>query len=142
MKDAALGTQLQLGDAAPTEVFTTVAQLDNIGGPENIVETVDSTTHDSTDGYREHLETVRAYGEIPIEGVWDPAHATHDGTAGLRSKAEGAGPHNWKIIWPDAATTTAAFAASLVNLKFGDAPVDGLLKFTGSLKISGKITWS
>lgn len=141
-KAKALGVQLELGDGSPTEVFTPVAQLTNLGGPELIVETQDATAHDSADGYREHLETLRSYGEIPLEGLWDPAHASHDGTDGLLSKAEAEGPHNWKIIFPTDTPVTLALTASLVNLKFGDAPIDGVLPFSGSLKITGKPVWT
>ena len=143
-KSKALGTQLQLGDGGATEVFTTVVQLSRIGGIDLLSEIVDTTVHDSTGGFREHIETdVKAYGEIPFEGIWDEAHATHDDTAGLRSKGEATdGPHNWKIIWPDAGATTASFAASLVNVAVGDAPIDGALPISGTLRITGDVTWS
>lgn len=142
-KSKSFGTQLQLGDGAPSEAFTTVAHLTNIDGPEHLVGIVQTLAHDTADGYEEHIDSgVRRFNEIPIEGHWDPASATHDGTTGLRKKAETAGPHNWKIIWPDASTTTVSFAASLVRLKFGDAPLEGALPFSGALQISGKPTWS
>ena len=143
-KSKNLGTQLQIGDGTATEVFTTIAQLSNIGGIELMSETEDTTVHDSPGGFREHIETgVKAYGEIAFEGLWDEANATHDDATGLRSKGEGmGGPHNFKIIWPDGGTTTASFAASLVNIKVGDAPIDGVLPISGTLKISGDVTWT
>ena len=142
VRSKTLGTQLQLGDGGATEVFTTIAQLHMIGGLETVTEIEDVTTHDSSDGYREHIETgLYSYNEIPFEGVWDEAHATHDDSTGIRSKVSG-GPHNFKIIFPDASTTTASFAASVVNLQVGEAPLGGKLPITGSLKISGQITWS
>ena len=143
-KAKTLGTQLQLGDGAGTEVFTTIAQLSNIGGIELMSETEDTTVHDSTGGFREHIETgIKSYGEIAFEGLWDEANATHDDATGLRSKGEGTGgPHNFKIVWPDAGTTVASFAASLINVKVGDAPIDGVLPISGTLKISGDVTWT
>ena len=142
-KSKNLGTQLQLGDSASNEVFTTVVQLSNIGGIELLTEIEDTTVHDSAGGFREHIETgIKAYGEVAFEGLWDEMNATHDDATGLRSKGEGMGPHNWKIIWPDADTTTATFAATLVNVKVGDAPIEGALPISGTLRITGDVTWS
>ncbi len=143
-KAKTLGTQLQLGDGGATEVFTTVAQLSVIGGIELLTEIEDTTVHDSAGGLREHIENgLKSYGEVSFEGLWDEAAATHDDATGLRSKAEATdGPHNWKIIWPDVGTTTASFAASLVSLKVGDAPIDGALPISGTLKITGDVTWT
>jgi hypothetical protein len=142
-KSKTLGTQLQIGDGAATEVFTTVAQLTNIGGVELITETEDATAHDSAAGYREHLENgLRSYSDVSFEGKWDAAHATQDGSTGVQSKGQTDGPHNFKIIFPDAGATTASFAASMVRVKMGDAPINGVLPISGALKISGQITWS
>jgi len=136
---AAKGTLLQIGDGSSPEGFTTIAQISRVGGIEIVTETEDVTDHGSTDYFREHVETVLAYGDISFEGHWDPATATH---ISLKTAAEaGAGPTNWKMIWVPS-TTTAAFAATLTSLTLGDAPVDGKLPLAGSLKISGKITWS
>ena len=139
-----LKTQLQLGDGAGTEVFTTIAQLSSIGGIELLTEIEDTTVHDSPGGFREHIETgIKAYGEIAFEGLWDEANATHDDATGLRSKGEATGgPHNFKILWPDAGTTVASFAASLINVKVGDAPIGGALPISGTLRISGDVTWT
>lgn len=139
-KIPAKGTQLQIGDGAPTEQFTKIVQLSRIGGLEINQETEDTTDHDSTDFYREHIETLAAVGDIPFEGHWDPADATH---VDVQTKAgSGGGPYNFKIIFPDTDATTADFAASITNLKMGDAPVDGKLPIAGTLKVSGKIEWT
>ncbi len=139
-----LGTALQIGDGAATEVFTTIVQLSSIGGIELLTEVEDVTVHDSVGGFREHIENgLKAYGEVQFEGRWDEAAATHDDTDGLRSKGEATdGPHNWKIIWQDVGTTTASFAASLINVKVGDAPLEGALPISGTLRITGDVTWT
>ena len=143
-KSKNLGTALQIGDGAATEVFTNIAQLSSIGGIKLLTEIEDTTVHDSTGGFREHIENgIKAYGEIQFEGLWDEANATHDDAAGLRSKGEATdGPHNWKIIWPDVGTTTASFSASLLDVTVGDAPIEGALPISGTLRITGDVTWT
>ncbi len=136
---AAKGTFLQRGDGATAEAFTTIAQLTNIGGIEVNQESEDVTDHGSTDFFREHVETVAAIGTIAFEGHWDPENATH--IAMLGAAGDGDGPYNYKIIWVPA-TTTASFAATIENLKVGYAPIEGKLLISGTLKVSGKVTWT
>ena len=58
------GTFLQIGDGAVSEMFTTIAEVMNIDGPNLQQETVEVTSHDSTDRWREFIGGLKDGGEI------------------------------------------------------------------------------
>lgn len=141
-KYPAKGTQLLMGDGAPTETFTKVVQLHTIGPLSLTKNTASTLDHDSEEYAEEHVETSRDYGEIPFSGHWDPAAATHDESTGLWSKFTGDGPQNFKVNYVEASKQTAAFAASVVGLEIGEATVDRKLEVSGRLKVSGVLDWA
>lgn len=133
----AFGTAVQIGDGAGPEVFTTIGQVRNISGPSFSLDTSDVTTHDSAGGWREFVATLLDAGEITLEIVWDPDLATHislrqDLVARLSSR-------NFKIIFPDATSTTWTIPASVTAYQ-PEAPVDGELSASITLKLTGQPT--
>jgi hypothetical protein len=56
---SAFGTTLKKG-------ATAIAELISIGGPTISADTIEATSHDSPDGYREFLQGLRDAGEITI----------------------------------------------------------------------------
>lgn len=137
---ASKGLLLKMGDGAATEVFTTIGQVIDVDGPNLETETKDATDQDSTDYWREHVETVLSAGEVTFNVHLDPGLGTHDQTTGLLSKVDGSGPYNFQLVFPDTGALAAAFAAS-VSLK-PSMPFEGKITMDVTLKISGKPTFT
>lgn len=137
----AFGTVLEMGDGAGPEVFTAIAQVTNIGGPGLSLDTEDVTTHDQVSAWEEVIATVLRTGELSLEIVYDPANDTHDyaGGLGLVKKLNNKTKSNFKLKFPDAATTTWTFAAYTTGFE-PSAPHDGALTAAVSLKIDGAPT--
>ncbi|MGW5639624.1 phage tail tube protein [Streptomyces sp. NPDC003832] len=132
----AFGIALQRGNGAtPTEVFTAIAKVTNLGGPEIERETYDVTAHDSEDGWREFIGGLKDAGEVSVEINYSPDD--HDV---LVADFEDVNPRNYKMVFPaQAGGGDWAFKAILKGFK-QEAPVDD--KLTGELtfKVSGKPT--
>jgi len=129
----AFGIELQKGGTA-------YAQVTSLSGPGLSLDTEDVTSHDSTGGWEEVVGTILRSGEITMDLVYDPAHATHKYAAGgliydLVQKT----PITLKLIFPDAATTEWDFDALVTGFE-PTAPVDGALTATAKFKLTGEPT--
>jgi len=129
----AFGCELQKGGTA-------YAQVTNISGPGLSLDTEDVTSHDSTNAWEEVVATILRSGEISMDLVYDPAHATHKYAAGgliydLVQRTE----ITLKLIFSDAATTEWDFNAYVTGFE-PTAPVDGALTATAKFKLTGDIT--
>ena len=121
------------------EVFTTIAQVRNIGGPGLSLDVEDVTTHDSTGAWEEVVATILRSGEVTLDIVWDPATATHGWGIGLLAVMPRRATRNFQVIFTDAASTTWSFAAEVVSFE-PDAPHDGALTASVTIKLSGEVT--
>jgi predicted secreted protein len=134
----AFGTLFKRGDGAtPTEVFTTIANVTTIGGPERTRETIDVTAHDSPDGWMEFIGSLKNGGEVTLEINYDPGNATHD----LDDDFEVRDPKNYQIVLlpGEADEHTWAFAGIMTQL--GDEfPYDDKMARNMTVKITGKPT--
>ena len=139
--DIGFGTLLQIGDGASPEVFTTIAEINSIDGPNLARETQEVTHMESPDQYREYIGGLLDGGEVSFEGNYVPRHATHGATAGtgLFSKfADGSvGTHNFKIALPGTPTAAWAFKGILTSLE-PKHPHDDKMEISGTIKVSGK----
>lgn len=137
-KMAAFGTELQIGDGAGTEVFTTIPGVRSIGGPGSTFDTVDVTAHDSTGAFEEVVPTIRRTEDMAVEVVFDPADTQ---IAALKADHDARIKRNFKVILPDSASTTYDFAAYVIGY-VPDEPHDGALILNVTLKPTGAITVS
>lgn len=141
MKYKALGTQLQVSDMAGTPVFTTIAQLTTIEGPGGDAEEVDVTTQDSAAGFRETLGSFKDPGEISFEGIYDPNHATHDGATGLASLYASGETVDWKLVFPMISGSPALEFSGFVKNFTVSSTYDQALTFSGTIRVSGEVTF-
>lgn len=121
------------------EAFTTIAQVRDISGPGLSLDVEDVTTHDSTGAWEEVVATVLRSGEVTLDLVWDPATPTHSNGVGLLAVMPRRATRNFKVIFPDAASTTWSFAAEVTGFE-PDAPHDGALTASVTLKLTGEVT--
>ncbi|MFC5997109.1 phage tail tube protein [Pseudonocardia hispaniensis] len=125
----AFGTLLERGDGTPT-VYTPIANVTNIEGPETERDTYDVTAHDSPDAWREFIGGLKDAGEVTAEINYDPAD--HDTLLADYADAQ---PRDWRITWPTGATW--ALKAILTGFS-AEAPHDDKLAAEITLKVSGK----
>lgn len=136
----ALGTLLKIGDGAtPTEVFTTISEVTDLGGPSLTLETIDVTSHDSSSGWREFIGGLLDGGEVSFTINYVPTHATHDATTGVLADMKNRVVRNFELVFPDSGTTTWSFSALVTGFEPGE-PVDTQLTADVTLKVSGEPT--
>lgn len=132
----AFGTQFRRGNGAtPTELFTTIANVQTISGPNRTRETIDVTAHDSVDAYMEFLGGLKDGGEVALEINYDPTETTHD----LDGDFMDVDPRNYQVvILPDTIDEyTWDFAGVLTEL--GDEfPYDDKMSRSLTVKVTGK----
>lgn len=135
---SSFGTLLKMGDAASPEVFTTIANLGDIDGPELNSDMEDVTGHDSSGGYEEVIPVgVLSTGEVSFEIRWVPAGSTHGATTGLVADWKNKTKRNFQLVWPN--SQTWAFAAYVTKFS-PKAPVKGVLAADVTIKVTGAPT--
>ncbi len=120
----AFGTVLTVGSA--------IAELTNIGGPGLSAETIDVTSHDSTDAWREFVGGLKDGGEITVDGNFTTAAAANTLIILLGVLTSGA-----TIVFPTTPATTWTFDCIVTGYET-TAPMEDKLSFTATLKVSGK----
>jgi len=118
----------------------TVALLKNIGGVELSVDMVDVTTHQSTSGFKEFLPGLADAGEVPIEGLFD--YADTAGQQAMVTDAAAKTSRTVVITFPAATGATWTFTGYISKIKIADAPHDGSIPFTASIKVTGVPTFA
>lgn len=129
------GTSLQVADAVG--VYTTVAEVKSIDGPQLDGNVVDVTNMDSSQGWREKIVTLMNAGQISFEVNYIPTGATHNATTGVLSLLKNRTKRNWKITYPDTgATVLGPFEAYVQSFRIS-APLEGVLTGAVTLEVTG-----
>lgn len=138
MAISAFGTKLQIGDgtAPPNEVFTDIAEVLDISGPALALDTEDTTSHGSTGGWEEVIGTVLRSGDVTFDVNFIPTEGTHNAATGLIKDMVDKTKRNFKLIFPNAASTTWSFAAIVTGFSPSE-PVVGKLSASVTLKLTG-----
>ena len=138
---AAFGTLLKMsnGLAGTAEVFTTIAEVGDIDGPSDSVDTIDVTSHSSPGARKEFKAGLIDSGEVSFPINLIPTDPTHDAQTGLQKKKNDRTMTNFKMVYPDA--SEVAFSALVVKFS-PKAPVAGKLSADITLKVSGLPVWS
>lgn len=131
----AFGIALKRSDMATPgpAVFTAIANVTSVSGPEIERETYDVTAHDSPDGWREFIGGLKDGGEVSVEVNYDPR--IHDDLVADFDDVE---PRDYKMTFPG---TLGEWAFSAILTGFSqEAPVDDKLSAELTFKVSGKPT--
>lgn len=136
---AGYGVLLKVGDGDDPEVFTTIAEVRDIEGPELELEAKEVTSHDSPNGWREYIGTLLSGGEVSFDVNFIPTHATHSPSSGLIKAMRDRALKNYQLVFPDVAATTWTFAA-LVTGVGPKGPVEDELSAEVKLQVSGEPT--
>jgi len=132
----AFGTQLQRGDGATPEVFTTIADVTSLDLPDIKRDTIDVTSHGSEDGWKEYLGGLVDGGEMKATVNYQPT--LHDQFVDDFDDRQ---PRNYRVVFPDDAATTWQFGAILTEFK-PSAPYDDKAEADLSWQITGKPTFT
>lgn len=133
-----IGTLLQVGDGAGTEVFTTIPEVKSISGPEITRDTIDVTHMNSPNNFREFVTTLKDGGEVSFEMNYIGNDTTQNG---IRVDLKAGTLRNFKMVMNNVASTTFDFAA--VVTEFGlSTELEEIVTASVTLKISGDITES
>ena len=98
-----LGTLLQRGDGDEIfEVFSTIAQVVGITGPNIVSRTIDQTHIDSSGRFQQLLPTVLSAGPVQFSCNFLPSEDTQKN---LRLDAINQVLRNFRLVWPDGTPT-------------------------------------
>ena len=133
-QQAAFGTQFQIDNGGS---YTTVAYVRDISGPSFSMDTVETSSHGSSGGWRTFVPGLIDGGEVSLDLLFDPSEATHMNSTGLLSELTGRTIEGFKIIWPDSITFT--FNGLVTGFEPG-APFEDALTGSATIKVTGAIT--
>lgn len=130
-----IGTQFKRGDGAtPTEAFTKLAEVYNITGPGMTRETVETTTYDSTDGYREKIGGLRDGGTLTF--TMNFKRSTY---LIIKGDFEEDAAKNYQVVFPDTDETTLSFSGLVTELPTS-IPEGDRITVDVTIEISGKVS--
>ena len=138
----AYGSELKIGNDGTPETFTKVAEIQDIDGPSMSKDTIEVTSHDSANGWREFIPGMRDGGEVGITANWIPAGVTHDGSVGVLSKFLDDDLHNWQIVTAgdgSSGSMDIEFAAIVTDFNIS-LPMEEQAQVEFTLKISGAVS--
>lgn len=128
-KSAAKGTSFSIG----TQV---VGSLKSIGGVKVSADTIDVTTIDNADGYKEFLGGFKDGGEVSLSGYFDYADA---GQKALYTAFESGSVTECVITFPSAIGAKWTFDGVVTAYETG-AELEDAVSFDCTVKVSGKPT--
>lgn len=133
---SSFGTLLQRGDGSDPEVFSTIAEVQDIKPPALSADTEEVTHQDSPNGWKEYLPTLLDAGEVTFDLNFIP---TDTGHTALITDMTSRVKRNFKVVFPDGSTWS--FAAYVTGFE-PDAPVSGKLSASVTLKVTGAPTFA
>lgn len=136
---SSFGTLIKIGDGGAPEVFTTIAEVKDVSGPEitRLMETV--TNHSSPGGAREQIPTTYELGPITFPVNWLPQNATHSYSSGLLQDLLDGTLRNFQIVLTDVGATVWTLPCIVAGLG-PDAPVTGVLGAEITLEVARQPT--
>jgi hypothetical protein len=113
-----------------------IAGLTAINGIELKVDTIDVTTHQSANFYKEVLPSLIDAGEVSLEGNFDYTDA--NGQVAMLTDLNARVSRSAIITFPASTGSTWTFIGYITALKIGDAPIDDKIPFSATIKPTGK----
>lgn len=130
------GMTIQVGDAASPEVFTTIPEVTEIGGPGGQANEIDVSDLSSTG--KEFRIGLKDEGQITLSMAWRPANAVHDGLWNDRTART---LRNFKLNFTDSPVSDWTFAAYVMGIEISNS-VDDVTRASVTLRVSGAVTSS
>lgn len=115
----------------------TVGELTSIGGVSLSADSIEVTTHQSSDYYKEFLPGLIDAGEFPIEGNFKQDDT--NGQIAMLTDFNARTSRACVVTFPDSIATWS-FTGFLTSYEIGAADSAGVIPFSATIKISGKPT--
>lgn len=138
------GAQLQKGDGNSPENFIAIMGIKSISGPSITRDTHDTTTMMSPSGWREFIGGLVDGGEVGFDANWLPRDETQNqelgGLMAEFDKSSCNSRGNWRILLPECDGEPEGYLefAGILSGQNIDIPMDDLMGFSGTLKVSGR----
>jgi len=135
MSDAfsGVGTQFRRWNTS-TGQWDSIAEINSIEGPTMTRETIDVTSLDSTDGYREFITSFRDGGTVTLN-----MNFTRDGYETMKDDFEDEDLQNYEIVLPDDDNTSFEFQGLVTECPLSIS-ADDKVGSTVAIKVSGSVT--
>ena len=117
----------------------TVGELTNIGTPQITADSIDVTTHQSADSYREFIPGLLNAGAVTLSGWFKASDA--DGQAAMLTDMASRTVREAIVTLPDN-LATFTFNGFLTSWNLGEAGSDGAIPFAAEVKVTGKPTFA
>lgn len=114
--------------------FAAIAEVNSINGPNMSREYIDTTSLDTTGGYRTFVPSFRDGGEITLDLNFE-----RDNYIEFKDDFESADPVTYQIVFPDTGATTFEFSGYVTSLT-NAIPKDDKILVTVTIKISGQVS--
>lgn len=134
MATKGMGTKFNIGKDSEKK---TVAELTEIGGMDLSADTIEVTTLDSQDGYREFIQGLKDAGEVSVSGFFNPT--TGKGQKELYDLYESGVLTDFEVEFPESLGAKWQFKGIVTGISTS-APMDDNIPFDSSIKVSGKPT--
>jgi len=128
-----VGTQFRRWNST-LGVWEVIAQVKSINGPGMSRGTSETTTLDTTGGYKTFIGAFRDPGTISL--TMNFSRTTYEQ---MKDDFEDDAVKNYEIILPDAENTTLEFEGLVTELPLS-VPTDGVITADTTIKISGPVT--
>ena len=132
------GTLLKVDDGGGV-TFTTIAEVGSISGPSLTQATIDVTSMDSANHWREFIGGLKDGGNVTFDINYIPTGGTHNVATGVIGMLSTGVKRSFKLVFTDGGSTTWTFIGWITKF----TPTPGLataLKGALDVKITGQPT--
>jgi len=116
--------------------YTAIAEINSISGPTMTADFIDTTSLDTTGGYRTFIRGFRDGGDVTLE-----MNFTYAGYEQMKLDFEATASKNYRITLPDTYGTQFDFAGLVTELPLNIVP-DDKITTTVKIKVDGQVTVS
>lgn len=125
------------GGADGTEIFTDIAEVKSIGGPNMSSTFIDVTNFSSANNTREFINSWIDPGELSLTCNFLPGNATQQA---LLTAMKNRVVRNFKLQWSDAASTVCTMAGLVTGYQINNQ-LDQALEVSVNIKLTGFPSW-
>lgn len=127
-----VGTKFYRWDGS---TWVAVAEITTINGPGKSKETIEVTSLDSTEGYREFISSFRDGGTVDLS-----MNFTRDGYDLMNTEYEKDTSGNFQIVLPDEGVNTSLEFVGIVQELPLAISIDSPITLDVTIKVTGKVT--
>lgn len=132
MARKAMGTQIAYSDSGNEKI----GLMTSVGGINLTADSLEVTNHDNAEGFRQFIQGLRDGGSVDIEGQFSAGDSGQIAVIDHYNQDDDGGIRELTVSFPDGSAWTFDAIVTALSIP-GDAPVDGVLTFSATFKITG-----